>query len=101
MPVLTLSGRHFASRVGASLLTAIGLPELITTSLADYGALALSLARDEATRAGLRAKLAAAWHTAPLFDTPRFVRNLERAYRAMWQHHESGAPPQALDVPAG
>jgi len=77
LPVLTQRGTCFAGRVGASLLTAAGLPELITETAADYEALALALARDPARLAALRAKLAAARHTAPLFDTPRFARDLE------------------------
>lgn len=83
LPVLTCQGRAFPGRVSASLLHAVGLPELITDTLEDYEALALALARDPARLKALRDKLAANRAAAPLFDTPRFARNLEAAYMAM------------------
>jgi predicted O-linked N-acetylglucosamine transferase (SPINDLY family) len=81
--VLTCRGRAFPGRVSASLLHAVGLPELITDTLEDYEALALALARDPARLKALRDKLANNRDTAPLFDTQRFARNLETAYLAM------------------
>jgi predicted O-linked N-acetylglucosamine transferase (SPINDLY family) len=90
LPVLTWSGDAMPSRVAGSLLHAVGLPELVTGSLADYEALALALARDPARLAGLRARLAAARDTAPLFDTRGFCRDLEAAYLAMWRHRTLG-----------
>jgi len=83
LPVLTQRGTAFAGRVAASLLTAAGLPELITETAQEYEVLALALARDPARLKALRAKLAANRATAPLFDTPRLARDLEAAYRAM------------------
>jgi len=83
LPVLTQRGISFCGRVGASLLAAVRMPELITETAADYEALALALARDPARLAALRAKLAAARYTAPLFDTPRFTRDLEAQYRRL------------------
>ena len=83
LPVLTLKGTAFAGRVAASLLTAAGLPELIAETAQAYEALALSLARDPARLTALREKLAANRATAPLFDTVRFARNLEKAYAQM------------------
>jgi predicted O-linked N-acetylglucosamine transferase (SPINDLY family) len=83
LPVLTRIGQTFAGRVGASLLSAAGLPELITYSAEDYEATALALARDPARLKALRAKLAAARATAPLFDITGFARRLEAAYEAM------------------
>ncbi|MGI4764849.1 MAG: hypothetical protein ACRYGP_07260, partial [Janthinobacterium lividum] len=83
VPVLTCMGTHFTSRVAASLLTAVGLPELITTSLADYAREALALARDPVRLSALRDRLAASRLTAPLFDTPRYVRNYEAALERM------------------
>jgi protein O-GlcNAc transferase len=83
LPVLTRRGTAFASRVASSLLTTLGLPELITESWDAYEALALDLARDPARRATLREKLAAARSTTPLFDTPRLARDLEALYRKM------------------
>lgn len=83
LPVLTCMGRGFASRVGASLVTAVGLPELACQSLEDYEASALRIATTPSMLEGLRAKLASARTDAPLFDTLRFTRNIEAAYLAM------------------
>jgi predicted O-linked N-acetylglucosamine transferase (SPINDLY family) len=83
LPVLTLRGTAFAGRVAASLLTAVGLPELITETAQDYEALALALAQTPARLRALREKLAANRATTPLFDTVRFARNLEAAYVEM------------------
>ena len=83
LPLLTLRGTAFAGRVAASLLTAAGLPELITETAQDYEALALALARDPARLTALREKLAANRTAAPLFDTLRLARDLETAYREM------------------
>ena len=79
VPVLTCMGTHFTSRVAASLLTAVGLPELITTSLADYEREALALARDPVRLGALAQASRDNRDTAPLFDTPRYVRNYEAA----------------------
>jgi protein O-GlcNAc transferase len=100
LPVLTQLGQAFAGRVAASLLKAIGLPEMITRDAAEYEALAIALGRDPARIAALKAKLAAAIPTAPLFDTPRFTRHLEAAYRLMWQRHVEGKAPEGFAVPA-
>jgi predicted O-linked N-acetylglucosamine transferase (SPINDLY family) len=83
LPVLTRKGTAFAGRVGASLLTAVGLTELITETDEEYEALALALAQDPARLGALREKLAANRATAPLFDTARLTRNLEAAYAEM------------------
>lgn len=83
LPVLTCLGEVFPGRVGASLLTAAGLPELIAPSAQDYETMALALARDPARLKHIREQLAANRTTAPLFDTARFTRNLESAFVAM------------------
>jgi protein O-GlcNAc transferase len=83
VPLVTCKGGGFAGRVAASLLTAIGLPELITENLEEYEHLALALACDPARLAALKHKLAANRLTTPLFDTTRFTRNLETAYENM------------------
>ncbi|QDO96997.1 tetratricopeptide repeat protein [Ferrovibrio terrae] len=98
LPVLTCAGDTFISRVAGSVLTTIGLPELITTSLQDYEALALALARDPARLAALRQRLAANRQTSPLFDIARFTRNLEGAYLQMQERRLAGQPPAALTV---
>ena len=78
-----VSGDVFAGRVGASLLTAAGLPELIAHTAEDYEAAALALARDPDRLRGLREKLMANRTTAPLFDMAQFTRGLESAYETM------------------
>jgi predicted O-linked N-acetylglucosamine transferase (SPINDLY family) len=98
LPVLTCPGPTFAARVGASMLTAVGLPELIAADLARYEALAVELAGDPAQLGRFRERLREGRTTAALFDTPRFVRNLERGYRAVWAIHEAGEPPRAIDL---
>jgi predicted O-linked N-acetylglucosamine transferase (SPINDLY family) len=86
LPLLTCRGRSFAGRVGASLLTALEMPELIAEDLAAYEARALELAREPAQLAGLRAKLAEKRKTAPLFDTARTTRDIEAAYQTMFDN---------------
>ena len=98
VPVVAVLGTHFASRVSSSLLQAVGLPELITDNLEDYESLALRLSRNPGELAALRTKLAQNRNTEPLFDTPRFVRNLESAYRQVWDRFLTGETPQMIDV---
>jgi predicted O-linked N-acetylglucosamine transferase (SPINDLY family) len=98
VPVLSCAGRSFASRVAASALTAVGLPELITYSLQEYEQRALELARRPEQLAALRVRLAAARRSAPLFDTARHTRYLEAAYRTMHQRAAAGQQPQAFDL---
>ena len=97
-PLLTLAGETFVSRVAGSLLRAIGLPELIATSLEDYEATALRLARNPGQLAALRARLEANRTTCGLFDGEQFARNLEQAYATMWEIHASGEKPRAFAV---
>jgi protein O-GlcNAc transferase len=98
LPLVTCRGGSFAGRVAASLLAAIGLSELATESLADYEALALKLARDPRALAGIREKLESNRRSAPLFDSARFCRDLERAYLHMWDLHRRGEPPRTFNV---
>jgi protein O-GlcNAc transferase len=83
VPLVTMLGTAFAGRVAASQLETVGLPELITSSLEDYEALALALAKDPARLAALRARLAAARASSPLFDSDRMRQNIEDALLAM------------------
>ena len=98
VPVLSCIGSHFASRVAASLLTSVGLPELITTDLASYEHEALALARDPERLQALRARLIANRSSAPLFDTPRYTRNYEAALTRMVERREVGLPPEPFAV---
>ena len=89
-PVVTCVGKSFPGRVASSLLRAVGLPELVTDSLADYEALALRLAQEPTRMREVREKLHANRLTAALFDSRRFARHLESAFETMWRMHVSG-----------
>jgi protein O-GlcNAc transferase len=98
LPVLTCRGRTFAARVAASLLHAVGLPELVTQDLDEYAARALELAMNPARLAALRTRLNQNRGVHPLFDTERFCRHLELAYTAMWQRQQQGLSPVGFTV---
>ncbi|QOZ36882.1 glycosyltransferase family 41 protein [Bradyrhizobium sp. CCBAU 53421] len=100
LPVLTILGDTFASRVAASLLHAIGLPELVSDSPEAYERMAIDLATDPDKLAALKARLAANRLAAPLFDTRRFTRHIETAYTAMHERHRAGIAPDHIVVPA-
>jgi predicted O-linked N-acetylglucosamine transferase (SPINDLY family) len=101
LPVVTCLGTTFAGRVAASLLNAIGLPELITHSLPEYEALALELATNRKRLADIKSKLAQNRGTYPLFDTDRFRRHIEAAYTTMWERYQRGEPPASFAVDSG
>jgi protein O-GlcNAc transferase len=101
LPLITHPGETFASRVAGSLLTAVGLPELIAPSLGDYEALALKLAREPKLLSEMRQKLARNAKTHALFNTERFTRHMEAAYRTMWQRAQRGEPAQSFAVEPG
>jgi len=98
LPVLTCAGAAFAGRVAGSLLHAAGLPELVTSSLAEYEALALRLAREEGLLSSLRARLQRNRTSSALFDTDRFRRHLESAFRTMWETCQRGERPRSFAV---
>lgn len=98
LPVLTCSGQSFAARMAGSLLSAAGLPELITHSLQDYELLALRLARVPEALADAKTKLLANRGTCPLFDTDRHRRNIERAYTEMWRRFQNGLAAESFDL---
>jgi predicted O-linked N-acetylglucosamine transferase (SPINDLY family) len=94
VPVLTWPGRSFVARVGASVVTAAGLEELIAADRDSYVAMAVALGRDRAAAQALKARLAAG-RGAPgsLFDTRGYARRLETAYGEMWRRYAAGLPP--------
>jgi predicted O-linked N-acetylglucosamine transferase (SPINDLY family) len=98
LPIVTMIGDTFAGRVAASLLTAIGLPDLIARTPSDYEALALELARDEDRLADIRLHLEEHRLTAPLFDTHRYARNIEAAFRHMWETYQRGEKPDHFKI---
>lgn len=98
VPVLSMLGDHWVSRMSASALEAIGLPELIAMDLEDYEHKAVSLALDRNQLKTLRNKL---WHRrsiSPLFDTALFTRHIEEAYRQMWQRKKDGLAPASFKI---
>ena len=100
LPLLTCCGESFAGRVAASLLNAVGLPELVTHSLNDYEALALKLATDAALLQSIRRKLAQNRLSYPLFDTDRSRRHIEAAYLTAWEIWQRGESPRSFKVEA-
>jgi predicted O-linked N-acetylglucosamine transferase (SPINDLY family) len=97
VPLIGLAGDTFASRVSASILGAAGLADLVTTSLADYRALALRYASDGQLLAQLKARVAAC-RTSPLFDSKRFTRDLEKAYAVVVERSRTGLAPDHIAV---
>ena len=89
----------FAGRVAASLLEAVGLPELITRTAEEYEKTALELATDPARLTLIRDKLAQNRLSASLFDTDLFTRHIESAYEAMHKRHQAGQTPDHIHVP--
>jgi predicted O-linked N-acetylglucosamine transferase (SPINDLY family) len=97
VPLLTLASTSFASRVAASLLHSVGLPELIADSREQYEAMAIELARDPPRRDQLRQKLSES--RTSLFDTAQYTRNLETLFSRMVELYQSGAPPTHIGCP--
>jgi len=98
LPVLTLMGESFVSRVAASLLNTLNLPELITNSLAIYESRAIELAIQTTQLNEIRKKLALATLTAPLFDTKTFTHHLEDAFMAAYTRHKDGKLPEHIYI---
>jgi predicted O-linked N-acetylglucosamine transferase (SPINDLY family) len=100
VPLLSCRGRTFPGRVATSLLLAAGLPELVTETTADFEAMAVRLAGDSKALKVLRDRLAQNKSTCALFDTNRFCRHIETAYRIMWDRWLAGDKPKGFAVPA-
>ena len=98
LPLLTRMGTTFPGRVAASLLNAIGLAELITATQEEYEALAVELATQPQRLAQIKARLERNRSTAPLFDAPRFTRNIEDLYAQMVERQRAGLPPDCIRV---
>jgi protein O-GlcNAc transferase len=98
VPVITCVGTTFAGRVAASLLHAVGLPQLATATLDDYEALARTLATEPESLQGIRSQLRGLRATSALFDTDRFRRGLEAAYAAMWDIWQREEPPRSFGI---
>ena len=98
LPVLTCIGESFASRVAASLLYAIGLPELVTETQSDYEALAIDLGNNPDKLKTIKDKLEKNRLTTPLFDTPRFAKNIEAAYTKMYERYHADLAPDHIYI---
>ena len=98
LPVLTCIGSSFASRMAASVINAVNLPELITTSQEQYESLAVELATNPEKLKIIKDKLVDNLPTAPLYDTPLFARHLESAYLAMYDRYQHGLDPDHIYV---
>lgn len=98
LPVLTCPGASFASRVAASLLNAIGLPELIAPTQLDYENMAVELAGDSARLAAIKKKLEQNRKSEPLFDSRLFATHIEAAYVEMYERFHSDLPPAHIFV---
>jgi predicted O-linked N-acetylglucosamine transferase (SPINDLY family)/glycosyltransferase involved in cell wall biosynthesis len=99
LPVLTRTGETFASRVAASLLRAVGLPELITTTESEFEELAVALAHNPERLHALRQRLQQNHLTASLFDCQTYTRHLESAYSAIYERYHAGLPPDHIHIP--
>jgi protein O-GlcNAc transferase len=100
LPVVTCMGNAFPARVAGSLLHAMGMPELVTSSLAAYEALALQLALEPALLASVKARIASHKASFSLFDTQALTLNLEAAYVAMWRIQQLGDAQDELAAKA-
>lgn len=98
LPILTCSGEIFGNRVGASLLSAIGLQELVTPDLETYALKALHLAKNPQETVRLKKLLAANKVDYPLYDTPLFIEHLEKAYHHMWRLFHNEIEPTSFKV---
>jgi predicted O-linked N-acetylglucosamine transferase (SPINDLY family) len=98
LPLITRIGVGFAGRVAASLLTTIGLPELVTTTPEEYEDLAVELATNRGRLAAIRQKLAENRATSPLFDMRAYTRHLESAYAKAWERHQAQLPPDHIGL---
>jgi predicted O-linked N-acetylglucosamine transferase (SPINDLY family) len=96
---LTLAGETFAGRVASSLLTAIGLTELIAKSAQEYESLAIQLGHEPETIVALKSKLNDNRLSEPLFDTERYTEKLESAFREMHRRSTRNQPPTHLVIP--
>jgi predicted O-linked N-acetylglucosamine transferase (SPINDLY family) len=97
-PVLTRMGETFAGRVAASVLTAIGLPELITSTAQEYETIAIELANSPAKLADIKRKLANNRFTKPLFDTQLYTKHIESAYTMMYERYQMDLAPDHIYV---
>lgn len=100
VPVLTVPGQTFASRVAASLVTACDLSHFVCTDAEHYVERAVALAREPALLAAAQQHLTAQRDQLPLFDSQRYARNFEALLQRMWDRHAQGLAPDHLEAAA-
>lgn len=100
LPIMTRRGNDFYSRICATLVTNVGLSDMVCDSIQAYEDRAVYFANNRSELSAVRERLARNLHSEPLFDLPRFVRHLEDAYQEMWQHHLLGEAPTSFSVTA-
>jgi predicted O-linked N-acetylglucosamine transferase (SPINDLY family) len=98
LPLVTLIGKSFASRVAASLLNAVGLPELITTTPEAYESLAIELATNPQQLEKVKNKLLTNLPESPLYNSRLFTQHIEQAYKEMYQRHQEGLAPEHIHI---
>jgi len=98
LPVLTKIGESFASRVAASLINSVNMPELITSTQDQYEALAIQLATDSLKFKDIKAKLENNLLSSPLYNTPLYAKQIESAYLAMYDRYQKGLEPDHIYV---
>ena len=98
LPVVTCKGSTFPGRVASSLLETMGMGELVTATVTEYEALASRLGNDKDAISALKTKLRECRALSPLFQTERFTRHLEAAYRKMWERHQNGLTPESFSL---
>lgn len=98
VPVLTCPGKTFVARGAGSILRALEMPELIVNSIEEYEELAVAIAANPERLRALRDKIGQKKKTAPLFNSTRYTRHLDAAYREMWRLHLAGEGPKPFAV---
>jgi protein O-GlcNAc transferase len=98
VPVVTLLGRHYASRMSAGIINGADMAEFITHDLEEYEEMAISYASDKNKLAEAKKKLWQNRRSCALFDSSRFVGNLEKAIEQIWQNYISGNKPKMIEV---
>jgi predicted O-linked N-acetylglucosamine transferase (SPINDLY family) len=98
LPMLTLKGESYQARMGASIVNALGLPELITNTAEEYESLAIELAKNPDKLKAIKDKLEANLSTAPLYNTKLFAKSIETAYTKMYERHHQGLEPDHIYI---
>jgi predicted O-linked N-acetylglucosamine transferase (SPINDLY family) len=98
LPMITYLGKSYQARMGASIISALNLPELITNTPEEYEALAIELATNPEKLKAIKDKLKSNLSSAPLFDTPLFTKNIESAYTQMYERYHEGLEPDHIYV---